>query len=306
MVVEHPRLYNGEDGGRIWETSNHMQSGVLGYRRMALPVRHTAEKAMSLDPEKYCRDCGYVLNGLSENRCPECGRPFDPEDAKSYLRHRRRIGRTAVCAALLVAALIALGASCYYGLQTFERREIIEFCRGCGAERRHKAYFTAGMNIRSTEPRTCRTYLSTLLAAVPEQCAHSWELVLEIRYDWGGRDLFPRRTGATEIRVLLISAPADEGLQQLIRRIPGLPRMIREGIFNAESTEAAQLRGSFLIAACSDPLNVDKFLRFWNWVGECEDARPGALVLDLSRLFRQVASRPALRQEQADGKKRLP
>jgi rubrerythrin len=25
----------------------------------------------------FCRQCGYQLVGLSENRCPECGRAFD-------------------------------------------------------------------------------------------------------------------------------------------------------------------------------------------------------------------------------------
>lgn len=26
-----------------------------------------------------CHDCGYMLKGLSKNRCPECGTEFDPE-----------------------------------------------------------------------------------------------------------------------------------------------------------------------------------------------------------------------------------
>jgi hypothetical protein len=29
-------------------------------------------------PTMYCKGCGYVLDGLPENRCPECGREFDP------------------------------------------------------------------------------------------------------------------------------------------------------------------------------------------------------------------------------------
>jgi hypothetical protein len=31
-----------------------------------------------------CLECGYLLWGLSSSRCPECGRPFDPSDARSF------------------------------------------------------------------------------------------------------------------------------------------------------------------------------------------------------------------------------
>jgi hypothetical protein len=31
----------------------------------------------------YCIDCNYPLQGLTSNRCPECGRAFDPADPKS-------------------------------------------------------------------------------------------------------------------------------------------------------------------------------------------------------------------------------
>jgi hypothetical protein len=42
-----------------------------------------------------CRDCGYALRGLSDGRCPECGRSFDPADATTMDLGRRpgRIGR---------------------------------------------------------------------------------------------------------------------------------------------------------------------------------------------------------------------
>lgn len=31
-----------------------------------------------------CMDCGYPLGGLKSRACPECGRPFDPEDRRTF------------------------------------------------------------------------------------------------------------------------------------------------------------------------------------------------------------------------------
>ena len=64
-------------------------------------------------PTMYCRGCGYVLDGLSDPRCPECGRSFDLADRRTYrtrprkwwLRPLWRVGsRTAVVLLILVAA----------------------------------------------------------------------------------------------------------------------------------------------------------------------------------------------------------
>lgn len=37
-------------------------------------------------PAIHCRQCGYMLAGLSEPRCPECGRRFDPERRSTFDR----------------------------------------------------------------------------------------------------------------------------------------------------------------------------------------------------------------------------
>jgi hypothetical protein len=37
-------------------------------------------------PSKWCKKCGYALDGLSEPRCPECGREFDPAQRRTYRR----------------------------------------------------------------------------------------------------------------------------------------------------------------------------------------------------------------------------
>jgi hypothetical protein len=36
-----------------------------------------------------CLDCGYLLRGLPNSICPECGRRFDPEDDKTFLTQGR-------------------------------------------------------------------------------------------------------------------------------------------------------------------------------------------------------------------------
>ncbi len=40
-----------------------------------------------------CGTCDYVLVGLEENRCPECGTQFEPGDSQTFNATGRRIGR---------------------------------------------------------------------------------------------------------------------------------------------------------------------------------------------------------------------
>ena len=53
---------------------------------------------------KRCLGCGYILEGLTQHRCPECGQAFDPENARTYVRSQRS-GRT-----YLAGAIVVLGA----------------------------------------------------------------------------------------------------------------------------------------------------------------------------------------------------
>jgi hypothetical protein len=59
---------------------------------------------MSGEQHKRCLGCGYILDGLPEPRCPECGRPFDPADPATFFTHLESGWP------YLVTALIAFGA----------------------------------------------------------------------------------------------------------------------------------------------------------------------------------------------------
>ena len=62
---------------------------------------------MSTPTSRHCRRCSYCLDHLTADACPECGRSFDPEDPKTYLRSPtrrhpwRRLAVIAVCAGLI-------------------------------------------------------------------------------------------------------------------------------------------------------------------------------------------------------------
>jgi hypothetical protein len=60
-----------------------------------------------------CLGCGYDLRGLPENRCPECGLPFDPADPSTYLLSpdsgRKYLVAAIVSLSMLTLPLLALG-----------------------------------------------------------------------------------------------------------------------------------------------------------------------------------------------------
>jgi len=71
---------------------------------------------MSPAPHKRCLGCGYDLHGLPENRCPECGRPFDPEDPRTY--YPLGLPGDAFAQAAIVGACLVVPAASLTLLQT--------------------------------------------------------------------------------------------------------------------------------------------------------------------------------------------
>jgi hypothetical protein len=68
-----------------------------------MPPRPDPSPARSI----YCLGCLYPLGGLPEPRCPECGRPFDPDDPKTF----GTVGRTEECP-LVLRVFLALSLAC--------------------------------------------------------------------------------------------------------------------------------------------------------------------------------------------------
>lgn len=59
------------------------------------------------DPKR-CLGCAYILEGLPEHRCPECGRGFDPDNPRTYFI-RFRSGRRYLFYSIVAAVATFLG-----------------------------------------------------------------------------------------------------------------------------------------------------------------------------------------------------
>jgi hypothetical protein len=71
----------------------------VAYGLVAPDLKQTGERSM------YCLSCGYMLVRLPGNRCPECGREFDPTDVRTFRRYlTRQHRRTLVLLAYWLAA----------------------------------------------------------------------------------------------------------------------------------------------------------------------------------------------------------
>lgn len=46
---------------------------------------NTPTQPIDIDPHARCRGCGYALRELTEPRCPECGRAFNPQNHESFI-----------------------------------------------------------------------------------------------------------------------------------------------------------------------------------------------------------------------------
>ena len=60
--------------------------------------------------DRYCLSCRHSLRGIHSERCPECGRPFDPDDPATFATSLRRPQNALGCwfLAILLYPLVPL------------------------------------------------------------------------------------------------------------------------------------------------------------------------------------------------------
>ena len=63
----------------------------------------------------FCRHCGYALIGLPSNRCPECGKDFDPANPKTFRTHPPRVVLRRIIKIVVVLFCLSLPADAYFG-----------------------------------------------------------------------------------------------------------------------------------------------------------------------------------------------
>jgi hypothetical protein len=69
----------------------------------------------STEPARFCRRCGYELRGLTSPRCPECGRTFDPNDQRTYLRRPLKRWMRQLKRVVIVLAVMLLPPTATWG-----------------------------------------------------------------------------------------------------------------------------------------------------------------------------------------------
>lgn len=133
-----------------------------------------------VDQHIYCLECKYDLFGLRTFTCPECGRPFDPADPKTWLKDLRhpfvvfltskRTRRIALWTGIpiLLLAIIELGVDCgRHG----------RICVLCGARDSawHFDFFGIGGDFRRNIIEGAVSRFIQKNDGVP--CTHQWRFV---------------------------------------------------------------------------------------------------------------------------------
>jgi hypothetical protein len=85
----------------------HLSTAVRQLEANVDPTHGSLDSSASADPTKWCKKCGSSLDGLRENRCPECGTSFDPSRPRT-LRLNPPLSRMHKTIRVMTVAFLAL------------------------------------------------------------------------------------------------------------------------------------------------------------------------------------------------------
>lgn len=217
---------------------------------------------------RYCQNCGYVLDGLPENRCPECGRAFDPASDRTFRVARplpRWIGRLVkwFLAAVIVLALITFARS---AVRSFRAVLVTEVNVADASVRTCAEYYVWDIRLRRDSGQAAATCLTPFLLSHGVTQKSKWVRGGHVAYDyWGFRRDYYMPHGIAQVtdgRTL-----AAESLPHAWRSVPDLGRMIQVDILDQESPGMSSALMYVLREMCKNPTeeNIRIQLAKWEW-----------------------------------------
>jgi hypothetical protein len=180
----------------------------------------------------FCRSCGYDLRSLAENRCPECGREFDPVNRRTYdLKPRRRalarwLWRFGILAVLTVIACASLITWTWRGWERDQRA--YAHLKRYGIVRKELASMPVVEHLLPNRWQYLRTRVWSVCIDSERMTDHDWRTVQQLEYLRDGR--FGR-------------VPSSDAALQSLESLKGLTLLSISGE-NITDKQFAQLVGS--------------------------------------------------------------
>jgi hypothetical protein len=155
------------------------------------------------ETSRYCLGCGYCLTGLTESRCPECGRTFTLEDNSTFAdgeeRARlvifaRRARRILLAIAAVIAFVVLEETYCDWG-----RR--LQVCTNCGARSDVHTFEGFGVSLAYSTSVKEGPVSQFIQEMDGRACTHQWDSYGH----WGGGLLVGWHGDGDGVRVWLLN-----------------------------------------------------------------------------------------------------
>lgn len=224
--------------------------------------------------KRYCRNCGYDLQGLEEQRCPECGRRFDARNPRSFratpplplwIRRARNI-------AVLLTVAVGLAYVIFRAARSYECVRVIEVSTHDARVRERTYYILFGFSVWQAPRAPVATELTPFLHTHAETQGGQWVRAGSEVYDWRGRRVDSYLSHG--IGQLLVGAPFKaENLTRVDAFVPDLAAIIRRDILAKKHHGVSSMLMITLRDMCADPTegNVKRLLDEWKWRKEHPD-----------------------------------